>query len=169
MFVVLLTVAAKVCGSPSRTDAVAGATVTVMSREGAVAGLILRVRHSPGTTRREATRDASETGCESECGVREVSCLVPLQRPLHALCQCGASEKNALARKAAAQVGAQRNSRKARAISVLLIFDFWISRMRWESERPSISALTATSCQVGKSNREALIQFGAVLQVVGFR
>jgi len=53
---------------------------------------ILRVRHSPGMTRREAARDASNARCESKSSVRGVSCLYPLRRELHAVCQCGAFE-----------------------------------------------------------------------------
>jgi hypothetical protein len=55
-----------------------------------VAGLIQRLRHSPGVTRRESTQDANETGCASDSRVCDVSRFHPLHRELHAVCQRGA-------------------------------------------------------------------------------
>jgi hypothetical protein len=81
----------------------------------------LPVRHSPGMMRREAARDASETGREMECSVRELSCSFPLQRQLHALCQRGSSGGMCSLRRLLLSFDTERNSRKARAITVLLI------------------------------------------------
>lgn len=41
---------------------------------------------------REATQDASGLECEVESSVRDLSCSLPLQRPVHAICQRGACE-----------------------------------------------------------------------------
>src|SRR5580692_8314895 len=90
--------------------------------EGAVAGL--PVRHSPGRTRREAARDATETRLQTRCGVREVSCFLPLQRQLHVLCQCGARRKICSLRMLPLAFAASTDSDKARAICALLTFDF---------------------------------------------
>lgn len=57
-----------------------------------------------------------------ECSVREPSCSFPLQRQLHALCQRGASGGMCSLRRLLLRLGTRRNSRKARAITVLLIF-----------------------------------------------
>jgi hypothetical protein len=57
-----------------------------------VAGLILRLRHSPEVTRRRTTQDASETGCTSDSRVCVESRFLPLQGGLHAMCQRGAGE-----------------------------------------------------------------------------
>ena len=97
-----------------------------------MAALILRVRHSPGMTRREATRDASETECKAECSVRELSCSLPLQRQVHAVCQRGASGKMRSLRRLLLRFETQRNSCKAHAITVLLIFNSEDSKSRWE-------------------------------------
>lgn len=64
--------------------------------EGAVAGLILRLRHSPGVTRRRATQDASETGCASDSTVCVESRFLPLRRELHAMCQRGADRNRVI-------------------------------------------------------------------------
>ena len=103
-----------------------------------MAGLILRVRHSPGMTRREATRDASETGCEAVCCVRDLSCSLPLQRQLHALCQHGASGKMCSLRRLSLTSETERNSRKAHAITVLLIFNSGGSKSRGEIFAPVV-------------------------------
>jgi hypothetical protein len=87
-----------------------------------VAGLNLRARHSPGLRRREATRDSTETRRESNCGVREVSCFFPLQRKLHALCQCGASGETRALGGFLFRFKARRNSGKAYALSALPLF-----------------------------------------------
>jgi len=97
-----------------------------------VAGLNLPVRHSPGMTRREATRDASETGRESECSARELSCSFPLQRQLHALCQRGASGGMSSLRGLSLRFETRRYSRKARPITVWLIFRSGDSMSRGE-------------------------------------
>jgi hypothetical protein len=54
VFAVLLTVAVKVCRSPSRTDAVAGATVTVIFEGGGCGGAT-----SPTQPRNDATRSSA--------------------------------------------------------------------------------------------------------------
>ena len=87
-----------------------------------MAGLNLRARHSPGLTRREATRDSTETSHESNCGVREVSCFFPLQGELHALCQCGASGETRDLGGFLVRSKARRNSGKAYALSALPLF-----------------------------------------------
>jgi hypothetical protein len=91
--------------------------------EGAATVPILRLRHSPGATRREATRDSRKTGCESESSVREVSCFVPLRQHLHAVCQHGASRKMRSLGRSLLRFEPRRNSSKAHAISVLPRFD----------------------------------------------
>jgi hypothetical protein len=96
-----------------------------------VTELILPVRHSPGTTRREATRDTSETGYMPDSSVREVSCFVPLQRHLHAVCQRGALRKMRSEGRLLLRFETRWNSSKARAFSVLLRFDLRDSRTRW--------------------------------------
>ena len=53
-------------------------------------GLNRQVRHSPGSMRRESSQAANETTCESDSGIRDISCFFPLQRRLHAMCQRGA-------------------------------------------------------------------------------
>ena len=88
----------------------------------------LPVRHNPGMTRREATRDAMETGCTSECSVREVSCSLPLQRELHALCQSGAWGEMRFLRRLLLKFDTLWNSRKGHAVNALLRFDFRDSR-----------------------------------------
>jgi len=72
-----------------------------------VAGLILRLRHSPGVTRRRTAQDANETGCTSDSRVCVESRFLPLQRGLHAMCQRGAGENGFIAA-AAAQLGSVR-------------------------------------------------------------
>ncbi len=99
--------------------------------EGAVPGPILQLRHSPGMTRRKATRATTETGCESESSVREVSCFVPLHRLLHAVCQHGAWRKISSPRSLPLTFEMPRNSCKAHAISVLPIIDFRDSWTQW--------------------------------------
>jgi CDGSH-type Zn-finger protein len=134
-----------------------------------VAGLNLPVRHSPGMTRREATRDASETGFEIECSVRELSCSLPLQGQLHALCQCGASGKMRSLRRLLLRFETQRNSCKAHAITVLLIFNSGDSKSRGEIFAPVVYLCRCgLRAELGKAIGKR-IQFGAVTQVVGFR
>ena len=91
-------------------------------------GPILQVRHSPGMKQREAARDARETGCESKSNVRELSCSLPLQRELHALCQSGASGEMRFLRRLLLKFDTLWNSRKGHAVNVLLRFDFRDSR-----------------------------------------
>jgi hypothetical protein len=103
-----------------------------------VTELILPVRHSPGMMRREATRDTSETGCRPNDSVREVSCLVPLQRHLHAMCQRGASRKLRSEGRLLVRFETHRNSYKARAFSALLMADLCDARPRWNSRAGDI-------------------------------
>ena len=98
-----------------------------------MAGLILRVRHSPGMKRREAARGASETRCEADSSVRELSCSLPLQRQVHAVCQRGASSKMRALPRFLLRFETGRNSGKAHTISVLLLFDFRDSRSQWNT------------------------------------
>ena len=101
-----------------------------------MAGLNLPARHSPGLRRREATRDSTETRRESNCGVREVSCFFPLQRGLHALCQCGASGETRALGKFLIGSKARRNSTKAYALSTLPPFASRDGRIRWNISVP---------------------------------
>lgn len=103
-----------------------------------MAGRILPGRHSPGMTQREATRDTSETRCERDSSVREVSCFVPLQRHLHAVCQHGASRKLNSSRIFFLAFGVRENLRKARAISVLALFDLLDAKTRWVIRRAEV-------------------------------
>ncbi len=115
---------------------------------------ILRTRHSPGMTRRKATRDTSETGCESVSSVREVLRFLPLQRHLHAVCQRGASTKMRPTRKLALNFEMRRNSRKVHAISVLPMFNFQDSTTMDSGRCLCYSAQVLHPCRVGKNNRE---------------
>jgi hypothetical protein len=42
---------------------------------------------------REASQDTSEVTSESDSGVRNISCFLPLPAELHAMCQCEANAK----------------------------------------------------------------------------
>jgi len=58
-----------------------------------VTGLNQQVRHSPGSMRRELSPVANETTCESDSGIRDISCFFPLQGRLHAMRQSGTYAK----------------------------------------------------------------------------
>jgi hypothetical protein len=42
-------------------------------------------------TRRETSPDTKKAPCDSQSGIVDVSCLLPLPAELHAMCHCGAS------------------------------------------------------------------------------
>jgi hypothetical protein len=41
--------------------------------------------------RRETSPDTNEAPCDSQYGIRDISCFLPLPAELHAMCHCGAS------------------------------------------------------------------------------
>jgi hypothetical protein len=58
-----------------------------------VAGLNLRLRHSPGMMRREVSPDTSKSISDRECGAGDLSCFHSLPPEKHAVFQCGWAEK----------------------------------------------------------------------------
>ena len=161
VFATLATDAVKASGSPSRTDAADGTIVYSNTfGSGAVAELILPVRHSPGMTRREATRDTSETGCSGPKWQRPRSFVLRsiaaaiLSRNVPARC----IEENCapFGSRLSLRFETPRNSCKARAFSVLLMVD----RCGCKGPDDGIAGqqilfrADTDSCQVGKNNRE---------------
>lgn len=88
-----------------------------------MAGLILRVRHSPGVARIGTTQDANETGCASYSRVCVESRYLPLTRAMHAVCQRGAGKLRLLIRPIDASTSAG-NPCKSHAINYLLLSRF---------------------------------------------
>lgn len=104
-----------------------------------------------------------------ERSVREDSCSFPLQLQLHALCQRGASGKVRSLRRSLLTTETERNSRKARAITVLLIFLSEISRPAEKFSPRQLIRKDADFVPSWETQSGSGIQFGAVTQVVGFR
>ena len=85
-----------------------------------MAGRNLRLRHSPGERRREVSRDTHEAPCETDSGVRDIPCLLPLSAEMHAVRQCGAPADSHSPRNPDSAAGASIFAGNASGFSALL-------------------------------------------------